>query len=205
MTPVMPEIDEVLSFWLGGDADPAGDVSDETFARYWRKDPSFDAELRERFGALAERAARGELDAWAATPRGRVALVILLDQLSRNLYRGEARSFAQDQRAAALAVAGLDAGEHRTLRPMQAYFLIMPLMHAEDLGLQERCVELFDELAQFVSEPGLRKRFEDGADFARRHRDIVARFGRFPHRNVTLSRASTPEELEFLKQPGSGF
>jgi uncharacterized protein (DUF924 family) len=196
--------DSVLTLWLGT-PDPPGNLSDELFARFWRKDEGFDALLRERFGALHEQASRGELDTWSATPRGRVALVILLDQLSRNLYRGSARSFAQDPRALAIALQGMEAGELEVLVPFHRYFLIMPLMHSEDLAMQERCVELFGDLARREADSGLRKRFDSAADFAARHRDIVKRFGRFPHRNALLGRQSTAEELSFLQQPGSSF
>jgi len=197
-------IDDLLGFWLGV-PDPPGAAPPQVSARWWKKDDAFDAELRQRFGALHAQAVAGELDTWAASPRGRVALVILLDQLSRNLYRGDARAFAQDARAAALTIAALDAREHEALVPLHAYFLFMPLMHAEDLALQERCVTCFEQGATRVTDSGLSALFTSGADFARRHRDIVARFGRFPHRNAVLGRASSAEELEFLKQPGSSF
>jgi uncharacterized protein (DUF924 family) len=197
-------IDDLLSFWFG-DPDPPGDVSDAVFARFWKKDPAFDTTLRERFGALHDRAREGALDAWSGSPRGRLALIILLDQLSRNLHRGDARSFAADTRALALAEEGIAAGELPRLTPLQRYFLLMPLMHAEDLATQDRGIALFETLLAETTDPGLRKRFASAADFARRHRDIVARFGRFPHRNGVLGRASTPEEEEFLRQPGSSF
>jgi uncharacterized protein (DUF924 family) len=195
---------DVLEFWFGT-PDPPGNLSDEAFGRFWKKDESFDSLVRERFGAVHEQASRGDLDDWKATPRGRVALVIVLDQFSRNMFRGDARTFAQDPQALDKALAGIDAGELERLTPMQRYFLIMPLMHSEDLAIQERCVTLFDELAAQTAEAGLKKRFSSAADFARRHRDIVARFGRFPHRNAVLGRASTAEETEFLQQPGSSF
>lgn len=197
-------IDDLLGFWLGT-PDPDGAVSDETFGRYWRRSEAFDAEIRERFGELHARAGRGELDGWAETPRGRAALVIVLDQLSRNLHRDDPRAFDNDGKALRLALEGVERGEHLSLRPMQAYFLLMPLMHSEELAVQQRGVELFDELAARHTAPELAKCFAGAADYARRHRDIVARFGRFPHRNATVGRASTPEELEFLKQPGSSF
>ena len=200
----MESIDGVLGFWFGT-PDPEGDVPDETFARYWRKDAAFDAEIRERFGALHARAGRGELDAWADSPRGRVALVIVLDQFTRNLNRNSPRAFDNDAKALALALDGLDKGEHLGLRPLQGYFLIMPTMHVEDLAMQERGVRLFDELGSGITDAELAKKFSAASDFARRHRDIVARFGRFPHRNASLGRESTPEEVEFLKQPGSSF
>lgn len=200
----MDAIDDLLGFWFGT-PDPEGNVPDETFSAYWRKSDAFDSEIRQRFGALHARAESGELDGWASTPRGRVALVILLDQFTRNLNRQSPRAFQNDAKALALCLEGLERGELDALRPMQRYFLIMPTMHSEALAMQERCVRLFDELGKSITEPGLAKRFTDAADYARRHRDIVARFGRFPHRNAALGRESTPEEVEFLKQPGSSF
>lgn len=197
-------IAEVLEFWFG-EADPPADVGDDVFARFWKKDTAFDQLIAQRFGELHARACRGELDHWAETPRGRLALVIVLDQFSRNLFRGDPRAFAQDESALKHALAGIDGGELSRLTPLQRYFLVMPLMHSEDLAIQRRCVELFERLAAETLDAGLAKRFSGAADYARRHRDIVERFGRFPHRNAVLARASTPEEQAFLKQPGSSF
>jgi uncharacterized protein (DUF924 family) len=199
----MNAIDEVLGFWFG--TDPEGNVSDQTFARYWKRDDAFDAEIRGRFAPLHAQASAGELDEWAASPRGRLALVILLDQFTRNLNRKSARAFDNDGKALALALDGIEKGDLGALRPMQRYFLLMPTMHSESLAVQERGVRLFDELASGDADAELAKRFASAADFARRHRDIIARFGRFPHRNETVGRESTPEEAEFLKQPGSSF
>ena len=127
-----------------------------------------------------------------------VALVVVLDQFSRNLYRGAARAFAQDAHARECAREALARGDERGLLPVERQFLYMPLEHSEDLADQERCVELMRSLEAYEPTRGL-------TEWAIRHRDIVARFGRFPHRNAALGRASTPEEIEFLKQPGSGF
>ncbi|MBK7579304.1 MAG: DUF924 domain-containing protein [Myxococcales bacterium] len=196
--------DEVLEFWFGT-PDPAGDVPDAVFAKYWKKDESFDALIRDRFGDAHSRASRGELSSLADTPRGRLALVILLDQFTRNLFRGQAATFAQDAQALRLALDGIDAGDLERLMPLQRYFLIMPLMHSEQLEDQERCIELFDAQVAASDDAGVKKRFVAAADFARRHRDIVRRFGRFPHRNAVLGRESTPDEQEFLKTPGSSF
>ncbi|MFO0565784.1 MAG: DUF924 family protein [Polyangiaceae bacterium] len=198
------EIDSVLEFWLGA-ADPPGAAPPAVAARWWKKDPEFDAHLRSRFGELHTRASTGQLDAWAAAPRGRSALVIVLDQFSRNLYRSDPRAFAQDTRCLELALEGIARGEHERTRPLLAYFGFMPLMHSEDLATQDRGVELFAWGSKHFDDPEVEKLFADGADYARRHRDIVARFGRFPHRNAALGRRSSPEELEFLKQPGSSF
>ena len=193
-------MDELLDEWLG-----PGDVPDGARqARWWTKDPGFDAHLRERFGALLERGARGELDHWAETPRGALALVILLDQLSRNVYRGTARAFAQDAHALALTRRALERGFDRELPPIHRVFLLMPLMHSEDLGDQRESVARFEALAEGAAgerAPAL----EQNADYARQHLVIVERFGRYPHRNEILGRPSTPEEIAFLKEPGSSF
>ena len=196
--------DEVLAFWFG-ELSEDGTARGEVAARWWKKDDAFDDEIRARFGDTLARAERGELDAWAGSPRGRVALVIVLDQFSRNLHRGSPRAFANDARALALAREGVARAEHEALAPLHAYFLIMPFMHAEDREAQARCVALFRALADAAPNEALRATFANGADFAERHRVIVDRFGRFPHRNEVLGRASTPEELAFLKEPGSSF
>jgi uncharacterized protein (DUF924 family) len=174
-------VDEVLAFWF---ADPA---------RAWRKDPAFDAEVRDRFGALHAEVDGGAHEAWRETARGALAYVIVLDQLSRNMHRGTARMFACDGRALAAARDAVDRGLDGELPADQRAFLYMPFMHAEDLAAQDRAVALFEALGGNM------------ASYAVRHRDIVRRFGRFPHRNEALGRASTEDELAFLTQPGSSF
>lgn len=196
--------DDVLEFWFGRLLDD-GSVPEERSFRWWTKDQAFDASIRERFGEVLEAASRGELDAWKATPSGVVALVVVLDQLSRNAYRDTPRAFANDARALALAEQADARGDFDALPPMQAYFLAMPFMHAESLEARERCIALFRRLAARATSEKVKKMLEGGADFAERHRVIVERFGRFPHRNAILGRQSTPEELAFLEQPGSSF
>ena len=172
--------DEILDEWF---SDPS---------RWWKKDPDFDARLRTTYGESVEAALRGELDAWAESPRGAVALVILLDQWTRNIYRDTPRMFDGDERALATSLAVIDGGGESALSSDERYFLYMPLMHSEARSLQKRSVEKFREL-------------DRGVDYAERHAEIVFRFGRFPHRNAILGRESTAEELDFLKQPGSSF
>jgi uncharacterized protein (DUF924 family) len=191
---LLPE--EILSFWLGDGSRPR----DEWF----RRSEAFDEEIRARFGDAIERARDGELDAWKAQPRGRLALVILLDQFSRNVFRGSARSFAHDGAALALALEGIVVGEDRGLSPLERSFLYMPLMHAEDRAVQERSCAEFARLAA-EAPPPLAGYLATAAKFARAHRDIIERFGRFPHRNAVLGRSSTAEETEFLGEPGSAF
>lgn len=196
--------DEVLRFWFGeGDRDDPGQAS-ERMKVWFGHTPEIDADIRERFGDAVGAAVAGELEPWAATPRGRLALIILIDQLSRNAYRGTAQMYAGDERALRHACAAIDASEDAQLAFNERLFLYLPLEHAEDLEMQERCVQLFGRLLEEApaSHAGTAKLY---VDYAVRHRDIVARFGRFPHRNAILGRTSTPEEIAFLEQPGSSF
>jgi len=175
--------DDVLSFWLG----PAGTPPLANAKKWFTRDDAFDAEIRARFGEAIHAATRGQLDSWRTTARGRLAFVILCDQLSRNAFRGTARMFAQD-----------------ALGLIEKQFLLMPLMHAEDRARQKRSVELFEKILA-ESPPHLADNSKNSLKYARMHADIVERFGRFPHRNENLGRSSTPEEEEFLKGPGSSF
>ena len=167
-------------------------------------DAAFDRECATKFGALLENAARGALDGWAGTPSGRLALVVLLDQMPRNIHRGSPAAFTYDAKAAAHCVAGIDSGQDRSLHPVERIFLYMPLQHAEDLGLQRRSVEQFEAL---VAEADLtwRDYFAENVRYARLHHDIVERFGRFPHRNHVLGRESTEEERRYLADGAPTF
>lgn len=190
---------EVLDFWFG----PPGDPGHAQPRRAWfEKDPAFDATIARRFGGLVERALAGGLADWLADPPEplpALALVIVLDQFPRNLYRGQARAFAGDAAALASARAIVVAGADHGLSGVQRQFVYLPFEHAEDLATQRQSLRLFAQLAR--DEPAL----ADLVSWAQRHHDIVARFGRFPHRNAALGRPSTAEEIEFLKTPGSGF
>lgn len=195
---------DVLDFWFGIlRAD--GTAEESVAARWWKKDKAFDDEVRARFGPSIEAASRGELDGWADAAEGRVALVILLDQMSRNIHRGTARAFENDPRALGVATRGRKLGDLEALPPMHAYFLAMPFMHAEDLASQDVCIAAMKALEARAPSDALRRTFAAGADFAVRHRVIVERFGHFPHRNDALGRMSTEAERAFLKEPGSGF
>jgi uncharacterized protein (DUF924 family) len=193
-------IDEILAVWFG-----KGDVpSAEVRAQWWKKDPHFDALLRERFGALLDRGTRGELDGWANDAHGALALVILLDQFSRNIHRGTPRAFAADERALTTAKRAVQRGFDAVLPVYHRVFLYMPWMHSEDLDAQKECVRLFEKLAREVP-PEVKPTVLGNVDFAKRHLEIVERFGRFPHRNVILGRSTTPEEEAFLLEPNSSF
>jgi uncharacterized protein (DUF924 family) len=184
--------DEVLDFWFGREGEPGyGGFREEWF----RKDSDFDREVRDRFEGLYEDAAAGRLAGWKEDARGCLALVILLDQFPRNMYRGDPRSYATDREAQETAQYAVERALDRELPEFQRRFLYMPFMHSENLAHQRRSVELFRELG------------EDDADdpYAVRHMEIVERFGRFPHRNEVLGRPTTPEESEFLKEPESSF
>jgi len=182
---------ELLGFWFGP---RPGSQRRERF----RKDDRFDQELRRRFGDLHAKAARRELEGWRDSPEPMLALVILLDQLSRNLYRDDARAFAQDAHALECAAQAISRGDDLELLPVQRQFLYLPYEHSESIADQERAVDLMRSLDGFEETRGM-------SEYAVRHRDIVKRFGRFPHRNAALGRAPTAEEAQFLREPGSGF
>ncbi len=187
-------VDEVLDFWFGREGDPGyGGFREEWFT----KNPEFDAEVRARFEDLYEEAAAGKLDGWSKDARSCLALVILLDQFPRNMFRGDPRSYATDRKAQETAEYAVDHALDRELPEFQRAFLYMPFMHSEDLDHQRRAVDLFGTL-QGWGDP-------DPAHYAVLHMRIVERFGRFPHRNEVLGRPTTPEEAEFLKEPGSSF
>ncbi len=201
--PEDPRCRAVLEFWFGGALED-GSVIAEKGRSWFHGGDAVDAEIRARFGALHEEAAVGKLDGWLVAPRGRLGLIILIDQFSRNLYRGDARAFAHDSLALGWCREGLAADEDRRLRPIERVFFYLPLEHSEALADQEQAVALFTALRAEVG-VALAKPFDEFLSFAGRHRDIIARFGRFPHRNAILGRVSTAEELAFLKQPGSSF
>jgi len=188
---------EVLDFWFGAPGSP--EAGQPRRAWFVKKD-DFDDAIRTRFGATIEQALAGGLRDWdAAGPQGVLARILVLDQFTRNAYRNTQQAFAGDALALAAARQLVDAGADRTLPPLQRAFVYMPFEHAEDAWMQERAVELFGMLAAEHSG------FDEMLDYAHRHRGVIARFGRFPHRNEILGRASTPEEAEFLRQPGSRF
>lgn len=186
--------DIVLDFWF----DRGGAEALKPRKVWWEKNPAFDEEIRRRFGAAVEHALDGGYEAWAGQAEGALALIILLDQFPRNLFRGNARAFAGDERARAVARQMTDRGHDIGLPPVMRQFAYMPFEHSEALADQDFSCLLFAALEKDL--PG-----HDILDYAERHRAIIARFGRFPHRNAALGRDSTPEEVEFLRQPGSSF
>ena len=199
----LPSTEDVLEYWFG-QLDELGRADAEHIDRWWSHRPEIDAEIRQRFATLHAAAIRGELDAWLDTPRSRLAYIVVLDQFSRNMFRGTAEMFASDERALSAALSGIEAGMDRQLRFDERNTFYMPLMHSESLELQERCIQLYRDFGVEVS-PTARASLLSRIGFAERHRDIVRKFGRFPHRNASLGRESTPEELDFLDGPGSSF
>jgi uncharacterized protein (DUF924 family) len=176
--------EDVLYFWF----------TESGPKRWWKKSDAFDALIERRFLSLYESAHMGELFEWRESPRGRLAEIIVLDQFPRNMFRGDARSFESDAIALTLAQEAVSIGADRLLSAEEKQLLYMPYMHSESLKVHDEAVKIF-------SQPGM----ENNLDFEHRHRDIIVRFGRYPHRNDILGRKSTPEEIEFLKQPGSSF
>ena len=179
-----PPVAAILDFWF----------SPRARERWFSTDQAFDREIAERFGDAWRRVAGGDLAGWPRTADGVLALVILLDQLPRNMFRGDPRAYTTDEAARAFAAEALAQDVDAGLTAEERRFLYLPFMHSEEVADQRRCVELF-----------AREGDENSLDYARRHLAIIERFGRFPHRNECLGRATTPEEAAFLKEPGSSF
>jgi uncharacterized protein (DUF924 family) len=196
-------IRRILDFWFSAAELDAPQI-DSRMERWFGTDAGLDERIREEFGGLVEDALAGKLDGWAATVEGRLALILLLDQFCRNIHRGTARAFAGDKRALKLCVEGSMSHAYRELPPIQRVFFFMPLQHAESPGVQDKSVRIYNALAEGVSET-LRETFLAFAEFAELHRDIVGKFGRFPHRNRQLGRRNTPEEDAFLAADGPRF
>ena len=200
---------DVLGFWFG--QRPYTSASVAQHMRLWFGDPNApeltpqaDEMIAERFGPLMKSAAQGALSAWESSPRRRLALILLFDQFPRNVHRGRAASFAQDHRALSLAVSGMQFGADAALDPLERLFFYMPLMHAESLDIQEESVAAFRRL-QDEAPVELRAQFDSALHAARLHREVIARFGRFPHRNRILGRRDTPAELDWLAREDPGF
>lgn len=187
---------QILDFWFGAATDPH---YGQPRKAWFIKNPDFDQQIRDRFLQIYRCAANGELQSWQDQPLPCLALVILLDQFPRNLFRGQPQAFATDPLALATARQGVERGFDHQLLPVQRWFLYLPFEHSEDLADQQRSVDLFQQLDPSDPENA------NCLDYARRHLAVIQRFGRFPHRNSILNRPSTPEEIEFLKQPGSAF
>jgi uncharacterized protein (DUF924 family) len=188
-------VTSVLDFWFGTADDP---LRDDFRDAWFKVDPAFDQECRARFGALADEAAQGALARLGDTPEGALALILLLDQMPRNIHRGTPLAFASDDAALSLARRIVARGFDQTLPPVMRLFVYLPFTHAEAIGAQDECVRLVESLPDVP----WRKR---ALDSAIAHRDVIVRFGRFAHRNAILGRVSTPEEKTYLAAPGAGF
>lgn len=194
----------LLDWWFGADHGTAAEVAVARQGLWFGKRDSQDREAEARFGALVEQALAGRLKGWRDDPQGWLAQLILLDQLPRMIFRDTPRAFAGDSLAQPLLHEGLERGWDRRLAPVQRVFAYLVFEHAEDLPLQNRAVELF---ASLLNEAAVDERplFANFLDFAERHQRVIARFGRFPHRNAILGCVSTDEEQAFLREPGSRF
>lgn len=194
---------QILDFWF------PEKPKDETAAaaameRWFQADPTFDEAIRISFGEAVSQALAGGFDEWREQPESRLALILLLDQMTRNIYRGSSDAFAGDERALALCREGLERGQDLGLAPFERMFFYLPLEHAEDMALQEKSVFCYEQLAG-RSKPPYQDALASGLDYAKMHRDIIARFGRFPHRNKVLARTSTPAEQIYLDGQGMSF
>ena len=196
-------IDEILSFWFKEHELSAPQI-DGRMDTWFGEDPVFDHEIEKGFAEDVERASAGKLDHWAHDPRGRLALILLLDQFRRNIYRGTAEAFEKDKAALKLCVEGAMEKTDRDLPPIHRVFFYMPLQHAESRKVQAKSRKIYERLAEAVS-PTYTETFETIAQFADLHADIIDRFGRFPHRNKLMNRENNPEEDEYLADDSPGF
>ena len=194
----MAEVTDVLDFWFG---DPSGHGFGEHREAWFAKDDAFDAEIRMRFGKDVARASAGSYDFWEASPLGTLALIIMLDQFSRNIFRGLPKAFAADAKARSIARRAIDRGIDRDFLTVQRLFIYLPFEHSENLADQRKCVALYSEILPYFD-----VEFREKAYFSvYRHCEIIERYGRCPHRNEVIGRESSTEELEFLKEAHSSF
>lgn len=189
-------IDAVLAFWFR-ERELSAPQIDARMDIWFGGDPKLDDEVKEEFADDVERASAGELDHWSHEPRGRLALILLIDQFRRNIFRGKPEAFKKDKKALKLCIEGATAKMDQQLTPIEKVFFYMPLQHSESFKVQKKSSEIYRHLAKTVS-PTLKETFETSAQFAELHADIIERFGRFPHRNKILGRENTPEEEEYL-------
>ncbi len=199
-----PSAEDIVGFWFG---EPPADqpAVDALLKRWFGSSAQLDAQIRDRFLPTMAAAASSRLVAWRDTPRGRLALILLLDQFPRNVFRSTAAAFAQDAKALDLTTSGIAIGMDRHLGPLQRLFFYMPMQHSEAIAVQDRSVALFETLAESDAPKFLTGALRSSAEHARQHRDIIAAYGRFPHRNALLGRDSTEAEKRYLEQGGATF
>ncbi len=200
---INPEIRRVLEFWFQSDSRDQPTI-DSRMDRWFAADPILDSVIRSEFAPLVDQATRGQLDDWAGTAEGRLALIILIDQFRRHIHRGSPRAFSRDPKALKLCVEGAMTGDYKALSPLQQAFFFMPLQHSESAKIQERSVKIYAGLVSSASET-LKATLATFAQFAELHHDIIESFGRFPHRNRILGRPNTPEEDEYLEAGAPTF
>lgn len=193
----------ILDCWFGP-KENRDKLSAEIKTRWWKKDPEFDALIKAKFLPMLENAAEGKLDNWANSPEGRLALIILLDQFTRNIYRNTSQAFSCDSKALTLTLEGIKRNDDQQLAAYERAFFYMPLMHSENRHIQSMSIIYFQKLVDSVP-VSLQKDFINNLNFAKQHKAIIDQFGRYPHRNQLLGRESTEEEIAFLKKPGSSF
>lgn len=200
---IMDIAEKVLRFWFGDD-----DIVEATalgrFDLWFGKSPETDGVVKEKFLESVERAGRGEYDSWQMTSKGCLALIVLLDQFPRNIFRDTPRMFEYDEKVLASCLGGLQTGVDKDLNPFEKLFFYMPMEHSEKIECQELSLKYFEKLLD-ESPEDFKQTFKTVYDYAVRHHEIIRKFGRFPHRNKILGRESTDEEVEFLKEPGSSF
>ena len=200
---MIDRIEKILEFWFG--TFPDAWTADASKQKMWfGNGAAWDTEIFSTFGADYFRAVEGGLDSWAESPRGRLALIILLDQFSRHIHRGTPEAFAQDEKAQQLCIEGIAAGDDQNLHPAERSFFYMPLQHAEDIERQALSLQAYQQLALDVPEP-YRAPFEDAHEWARKHHYVIERFGRFPELNEILGRESSEEEVEFVRDGRYSF
>lgn len=195
--------DVILDYWFGPAA-PVDEMAKRQAPLWWQKDPERDHEIETRFKSTIRAASAGALEERCATPRGTLSLILLVDQMRRNIYRDRPDAFAADARARAWTESLLTDRKDRELAPLERVFAYLPLEHSESVADQARCVTLYEELRD-AADPADRDAVAGYVGFAEAHAKIIVRFGRFPHRNAILGRVSSAEELAFLKEPGSSF
>lgn len=197
------QLNQILEFWFGTETDELTIIGQQS-GLWWAKDANVDDHIKKKFGAIHQLAINDALPGWMQDARSHLALIILLDQFSRVIHRDSAAAFASDDKALAISLAGINNHDDLELRPLERVFYYMPLEHSEDIETQCQCVELFQRLVDDAPDR-MKNEFKAYLRFAEKHRVIIERFGRFPHRNKVLNRNSSAEELEFLTQPGSSF
>ena len=197
------QINQIFEFWFGTETDELQIIAKQS-GLWWGKDANTDDSIKNKFGAIYQSAVDEALKDWLKSARGQLALIILLDQFSRVIYRDTADAFAQDRKALRIVLEGINSNVDLDLRPIERVFYYMPMEHSEDIEIQSQCVRYYQKLVGAV--PDITKNeFQGYLQFAEKHRVIIERFNRFPHRNKVLNRISSAEEQEFLTQPGSSF